>query len=123
MVRGLAALALLSFVGWQMGEAQGPGSRPQYVEGAPEVRQRVNELIGVAEQACLATGTIDGDEWKRQRRDILGEKAGSVRVLCKQVKNRTDRVFVVQIGEASRSTTDGQRYFPAEQIPTPRNID
>lgn len=119
----IAAAGALSILGWQANESRGPGPRPQYTQGSPEVQKQVNALIGVAEQACLTSGTIDGENWTRKRYDLLREKAGTVRVLCQQIRSQKDRVFTVQIGDESRSTRDGQLYTPAAKIPAPRNID
>lgn len=107
----------LSIAGAKVTESSGPGPRPEYSAGPEEVNKKVNNvLIGGAERACLTTGRIDGEKFKKERKDILGNKEGDVRALCAQVRNKSDRVFTLQIMDSTRYTRDGNIYFPTGNI-------
>lgn len=105
------ALMGVSFAGMKLAERNGPGPRPEYTLGTEEVNRKVNNvLIGGAERECLTTGRLNGDKFKQDRRDILGTQEDDVRVYCRQVKDQSDRVFTLQIGDETKYTRGGNVY-------------
>ncbi len=105
------ALMALSFAGMKMAERNGPEPRPEYTLGTEEVNRKVNNvLIGGAERECLTTGRLNEIKFKQNRKDLLGNQEGDVRVWCKQVKDQSDRVFTLQIGDETKYTRGGNIY-------------
>ena len=124
--RGTALLACImigtAILGAKVTAERDPGPRKEYTAGSEEVNQKVNNvLVPRIERECLSTGRIDVEKFKQARRDILGNKELDVRVLCRQVKVSSDRVFTLQLENDTRFTRDGKLYSPTGNIATYKN--
>lgn len=96
-----------------------PSSRKMYTGGTEEVNRAVNDvLVPRIEAECLSTGRLDVERFKRERKEILGDKEMDVRALCQQVKYSSDRVFTLQLGNETRFTRDGKKYDKTGNIST-----
>lgn len=113
IVVGVAAL------GAKVTADNGPGPRKMYTGGTEEVNRLVNDvLVPRIEAECLSTGLINVERFKRERREILGDKEMDVRALCQQVKVSSDRVFTLQLENKTGFTRDGKMYTPTGNIAT-----
>jgi|GEM_PF-6226672 len=111
VVMGVAAL------GTKVTADHQPGPRKKYTGGTEEVNRLVNDvLVPRIEAECLSTGRIDVEQFKRERKGILGDKEMDVRALCQQVKYSSDRVFTLQLEDETGFTRDGKLYIPTGSI-------
>ncbi|MCX6734212.1 MAG: hypothetical protein NTX63_05410 [Candidatus Peregrinibacteria bacterium] len=116
VVVGVAAL------GAKVTADDGPGPRKKYTGGTEEVNRLVNDvLVPRIEAECLSTGRLNVEKFKRERKEILGDKEQDVRALCRQVKESSDRVFTLQLENKTGFTRDGKIYNQTGNIATNKN--